>query len=135
MTFAYPLTGLVTLLTLAIYFWMAINVGKARAAHNVPAPKADGPDAFLRVVRVHENTMEGLLLYLPSLWLFALAFSDVWAALIGLLYPVGRIVYAVGYYGAAERRSTGFSIGLISTALLFLGAIVFLLLAASDLYL
>ena len=45
-------------------------------------------------VRVHLNTIEGLLLFLPALWLFALTVSDLYAAAVGVFYPVGRILYA-----------------------------------------
>lgn len=124
MNFAYPLTGLVMLITLAVYFWMAYKVGKARATHNISAPRTDGPDDFLRVMRVHGNTTEGLLIFLPALWLFALIFGDMWAALVGVIYPIGRVVYARGYYAEALKRSTGFTIGLLSTVVLWLGALI-----------
>lgn len=135
MGFAYPLTGLVTLICLLVYFWMAYQVGKARGKHGVPAPRMDGPDDFLRVLRVHGNTAEGLLLFLPSLWLFALTVGDLWAALIGVIYPIGRVVYARGYYAAALQRSTGFTIGLAATAVLLIGALIALAMQAVALYL
>lgn len=134
MSFAYPLTGLVTLLTLIVYFWMALNVGKVRTKLNVPAPATSGPDEFMRTLRVHENTMEGLLLFLPALWLFALTTEDLWAAIIGIFYPVGRLIYARGYYEAAGKRSLGFTIGILATMLLLLGSIVTLILAAVSIY-
>lgn len=130
MSFAYPHTGLITLLALAVYFWMSTETAKARARHNVPAPGMTGPDAFLRAVRVHENTMEGLILFLPSLWLFALTVGDLWAAAIGLFYPIGRVVYARGYYAAADKRGRGFMIGVVATGILFLGALIALSFAA-----
>jgi len=113
MDFTYPLAGIVTVITLFIYMWMAVQVGKSRGKHDVPAPQNTGPDEFLRALRVHENTVEGLLLFLPALWMFALTFGDLWAGLIGLFYPLGRIIYAQGYYQAADKRSRGFMIGLI----------------------
>lgn len=130
MPFAYPHTGLVTLLTLIVYFWMALNVGKARGRAGVPAPAMNGPDELMRVIRVHENTMEGLLLFLPSLWLFALTTHDLWAAAIGVFYPIGRIVYARGYYAAADKRSVGFTIGIVTTLILLIGSLITLTLAA-----
>lgn len=134
MPFAYPLTGLVTLLTLIVYFWMAMNVGKVRTKLNVPAPATTGPDEFMRTLRVHENTMEGLLLFLPALWLFALSSHDLWAAVIGIFYPIARIIYARGYYEAAGKRSLGFSIGIIATGLLLVGSLIELILAAIAIY-
>lgn len=132
--FAYPLTGLVTLVTLIVYFWMAYKVGKARTAFGISAPRTDGPDDFLRVMRVHGNTTEGLLIFLPALWLFALTIGDPWAAGIGLIYPIGRVVYARGYYAEALKRSTGFSIGLLATVVLWLGALIALAMQAVAAY-
>ncbi len=124
MSFAYPLAGLVTILALIVYFYMSVKVGGARSKHNVPAPTMTGPDEFMRVIRVHENTMEGLILFLPSLWLFALTTHDMWAAVIGIFYPIGRVLYAQGYYQAADKRSKGFVVGLGATALLLVGSAV-----------
>lgn len=134
-SFAYPLTGLVTIITLIVYFWMAFKVGKARAAFGVPAPRMDGPDDFLRVLRVQGNTAENLLLFLPSIWLFALTVGDIWAAAIGIFYPVGRVLYARGYYAEALKRSTGFTVGLASTVILLLGSLIALAMQAVSLYL
>ena len=124
MSFAYPLTGLVTVFVLFVYFWMALQVGKARQRFEIPAPRMDGPEDFLRVLRVQGNTTEGLALFLPSLWLFALTIGDQWAALVGVFYPLGRIVYARGYYREALKRSTGFTIGILSTVILLIGALI-----------
>ena len=129
--FAYPLTGLVTIITLIVYFWMAFKVGKARGTFNIPAPRMDGPDDFLRVLRVQGNTAENLLIFLPALWLFALTIGDLWAAAIGIFYPVGRVLYARGYYAAALKRSTGFTVGLASSTILLLGALIALALQAA----
>jgi len=130
MSFAYPHTGLVTLLALFVYFWMAIQVGRARGRHKVPAPAMSGPDELMRVIRVHENTLEGLVLFLPALWLFALTIGDLWAALVGIFYPIGRVIYARGYYKAAEKRELGFSIGIIATGVLVVGDLIALVMAA-----
>jgi glutathione S-transferase len=130
MSFAYPHTGLVTLLMLGIYFWMSLQTGKTRVRTNTPAPAMSGPDELMRAIRVHENTMEGLILYLPALWLFALTVGDLWAALVGIFYPVGRFLYARGYYAAADKRGLGFTVGLLSTAVLYVGALIALVMAA-----
>ncbi len=135
MDFSYPLSGIVTVITLVIYMWMAIQVGKSRGKHDVPAPQNTGPDEFLRTLRVHENTLEGLILFLPALWMFAITFGDLWAAVIGLFYPLGRLIYARGYYQAADKRSRGFMIGFLSTLILLLGSLVGFGLSAANLYL
>jgi glutathione S-transferase len=123
MTFAFPLVGLVSLLSVAIFFWIGLNEAKNRQKHDCPPPAMTGPDELLRYMRVRGNTMEGLLIFFPALWLFAFSWGDGVAATVGLLYPIGRILYARGYYVAADKRSTGFTIGFLATAILWLGAV------------
>ncbi len=120
----YPLTAAVTLFSLFVYFWVTLKVGKARGVHDIKAPEMHGPDEFNRVIRVHANTIEALILFLPSLWLFALSFNDLYAAVIGVFFPLGRIIYARGYYQAADQRGRGFMVGFLSTLVLLLGAVI-----------
>ena len=120
--FEYPFAALVTLLSLFVFFWMATRIGKARRQHEVKAPAQEGPDDFNRVMRAYGNTLEMLVLFLPALWLFALTVSDLWAGIIGVFFPIGRVVYALGYYRAAEDRTRGFMIGFLATIVLLIGA-------------
>lgn len=120
--FQYPLTALVTLASIFVLFWMATRIGKARREHDIKAPEHSGPDAFNRVMRTYLNTQEMLMLYLPSLWLFALTISDMWAAIIGVFFPIGRVLFALGYYEEASKRTRGFMIGFIATIILLIGA-------------
>jgi glutathione S-transferase len=48
----------------------------------------------------------------------------LWAAVVGIFFPIGRILYAQGYYQAADKRGTGFMIGLGATAVLVIGSTV-----------
>lgn len=120
----YVLTGLVVLLTLGIYFWMIVNVGKARSKHGIKAPEISGNEDFNRVMRVPANTVEQLWLFIPLLVMFAMLWGDMWAALIGVFFPIGRIIYARGYYAVATKRGLGFSIGFFTIVALFLGVLV-----------
>ena len=120
--FMYPLTGLVTLLCLFVLFWVTAMVGVARGKHGVKVPEMTGPEPFVWAVRVHLNTIEGLILFLPALWLFALTVSDVAAASVGVCYPIGRVLYALGYYKEPGKREVGFSIGLLATVVCLLGS-------------
>jgi glutathione S-transferase len=117
-------TSLVTALTLLVYLVLTINVGRARAKYNVPAPQMTGDANFERVIRVQQNTLEQLIFFLPALWLFSFYVNPLWGAVIGAIWLVGRIVYAWGYYQAAEKRTFGFGISSLSGIILLLGAIV-----------
>ena len=114
----------VTILTLILYLVVTLNVGRARAKYKVPVPQTSGDPDFERVFRVQQNTLEQLILFLPSLWLFSLFVSANWGAGIGAFWIIGRILYAWGYYQAAEKRSIGFGINSLSILVLLVGSLV-----------
>jgi len=117
-------TAVVTLLALALHFFLATRVAAARGRLGVPLPATTGNAEFERVFRVHMNTLEWLPIFLGSLWLCALYLSDVGAAALGIVWIVGRIAYFIGYRQAVERRLPGFAIQAISCILLFIGAAI-----------
>jgi glutathione S-transferase len=119
----FHFTALITCLAIAPYFFTSIQVAKARQAFGIKAPAITGNPDFERVFRVQMNTLEWLPIFLPSLWLFAIYISDPIAAVIGLVWIVGRILYMTGYSQAAEKRGRGFRIQAMATILLFLGAV------------
>jgi uncharacterized membrane protein YecN with MAPEG domain len=124
-----PWTSLVTAFTLLLYLVLTINVGRARAKYNVPVPQMSGNLDFERVLRVQQNTLEQLVFFLPALWLFSFYVSSFWAPIIGSIWLVGRIVYALGYYQAAQKRGLGFAISSLSGMVLLLGAIIAIILS------
>ncbi len=115
-------TPIVTLLAVALYFFLATRVAAARARFGVRLPATTGNADFERIFRAHINTLEWLPTFLVPLWLCAVYFSDVTAAVLGLLWIAGRAVYFIGYAKAAERRLPGFFIQAAACFLLFIGA-------------
>ena len=115
---------LVTLLALLLYFVLTINVGRARAKYQIPAPQMSGNENFERVMRVQQNTLEQLIFFLPVLWIFSLTVSPIWGAALGFLWVIGRTLFAWGYYQAAEKRAPGFAIGSLSGLALLIGSLV-----------
>lgn len=113
-----------TLAALLVYFWVTARTGQARLKYGVKAPATTGAPEFDRAFRVQQNTLEQLVLFLPSLWLFALLVSDRWAGIGGFVWVVGRILYATGYARAAEKRSAGFGIAILANLALLVGALV-----------
>jgi glutathione S-transferase len=105
---AYPLTVSTLLLALLVYAWAALKVGRARAAYGVKAPAVAGHDAFERVFRAQQNTVEQMLFFVPLLWVAASLWGDMWAAAYGAVWSVGRILFIEGYARAAEKRELGF---------------------------
>src|SRR6202023_4051245 len=106
----FHFTALVTLLAIAFYFFTSARVAKARAKFGIKAPAITGNPDFARVFRGQMNTLEWMPIFLPSLWLFAIYISDPIAAVLGLVWIAGRILYLTGYSQAANKRGTGFGI-------------------------
>lgn len=123
MMIAHRWTALVTLLALLTYFWMSTQVPVARRKCGIAAPAMTGDPLLERTIRAHYNTLEWLPIFLVSLWLFAIYWSELVAAAIGVVWILGRILYATGYYAAAEKREPGFFVQAIATAVLLFGAL------------
>jgi uncharacterized membrane protein YecN with MAPEG domain len=118
----YP--SFITMASLLVYYVLTLNVGRARAKYQIKPPQTTGNPNFERVLRVQQNTIEQMLLFLPALWIFSIYVSAIWGAALGGIWIIGRIVYAIGYYQAAEKRGLGFGITSLSTLALLVGALV-----------
>ncbi|MET3526752.1 MAPEG family protein [Phenylobacterium koreense] len=114
--------ALVTIAAVLVYLWMGIRVGRARVKSGVAAPAMTGDPVLERHIRVHYNTLEWLPAFLVGLWLFAIYWNELFAAAMGVVWIVGRIVYALGYVADPKKREAGFLIHLLATAVLLLGA-------------
>jgi glutathione S-transferase len=119
----FHFTATVTCLAILFYFFTTIQVGKARSTFGIKAPTISGNPDFERVFRVQMNTLEWMPIFLPSLWLFAIYISDPVAAVLGLVWIAGRILYMTGYSQAANKRGLGFGIQALATFALLLGAL------------
>ena len=112
------------MLALLEYMVMGGLVGFARGKYKVAAPAMTGHADFERTNRVHINTLENLIIFIPSVWIFATYVSARWAAVLGFLFVVARAVYAVGYLRAAEKRGIGASVTGLIEIVLVVGCLV-----------
>ncbi len=117
-------TAVVTALALIQYMVLSMRVGQARGQYGVEAPAITGHPVFERHFRVHQNTLEQLIVFVPALWLFAYYVSNRLAAVLGLVFIVGRQLYASGYVADPKQRSTGFGVSMVASALLLLGGLL-----------
>lgn len=117
-------TAWTTLAVLLMYCWLIYNVGRARMKFGIAAPVTDGPPLFLNVLRVHANTVEQIVVFLPALWLCAWFAGDRVAAAGGAVWLIGRVMYAIAYYADAAKRGPGFTISVLATFALIGGAAV-----------
>lgn len=115
--------AIVTIAALLVYVWMAVRVTLARSKAGIQPPAMTGDPVLERHIRVQANTLEWLPLFLPSLWLFAIYWSDLVATILGVIWIFGRIVYALGYVAAPGKREAGFIIQALATAILLFGAL------------
>ena len=116
-------------LALLEYMVMGGLVGFARTKYGIAAPATTGHADFERTNRVHVNTLENLIIFIPSVWIFGAYVSARWAAVLGFLFVVARAVYAVGYLRSAEKRSIGAGITGLVEIVLVVGSLVGLALA------
>ena len=119
----YHFTALVTCLAILVYFYASILVSRARQKFGVKHPAISGNPDFERVFRAHMNTLEWLPIFLPSLWLFAVYISDPFAAGLGLVWVIGRILYILGYAQAVAKRGPGFLVQALAAIALWVGAL------------
>ncbi len=117
------LVNIVIALALCQYIVFAFAVGKARGRCNVPAPAITGNAEFERYYRVQMNTLELLIAFIPASLIFGYYVSSLWAAVLGLVYLVGRVLYFLAYIQDPSRRELGFALSLGPIGFLLLGAL------------
>ncbi len=114
---------LVSLLALAQYVWFGIQTGRARGATGVSAPAMTGSELFERHSRVHVNTLEQLVVMIPSLWAFSAYVHPQIGPALGGVYLIGRFLYSSAYVKDPASRGTGFIVSFLPVGLLLVGGI------------
>ncbi|MCH8249580.1 MAG: MAPEG family protein [Proteobacteria bacterium] len=115
---------IVTVLALAQYMFFGVQVGAARQKSGVKAPATTGETQFECVNRVHQNTLEQLIVFIPALWIYAHYVDPLWGAGIGVVYLIGRFVYRAAYLKDPSTRTLGFSLSYLPGAVMSLWVLV-----------
>jgi len=121
-------TAVIILLALAQYLYFSLRVGAGRARYGVEAPHTSGNENWERLFRVQQNTLEQLVVFIPAMALFGMYVSGRWVFLPGLLFLVGRQLYAYEYVKNPKSRGPGMGLTLLANAALVIGALVALVL-------
>jgi glutathione S-transferase len=121
---------MIAMLALIEYFYFSLEVGRARARYGIEAPAISGDPGFERIYRVHQNTLEQLVIFLPSLYASGYFVSEIYAVAAGVVFLVGRAMYFRGYSAAAEKRGAGMAVTGIANLALLLGGLVGALIAS-----
>ena len=115
---------LIVAVALLQYIVFGVQVGRARGKYNVPAPAVQGDPTFERYYRVQMNTLESLVIFLPAIFMFANSISALYAAILGLIFVIGRQLYAIAYVKDPKTRGLGFALTMLPNLFLVIGAIV-----------
>ncbi|HEX2760122.1 MAG TPA: MAPEG family protein [Rhizomicrobium sp.] len=117
------LTAIVTLLAVLISLAFMIGVARTRSHVRIDAPAMTGHPDLERAVRIQANTVEQFVIFLPSLWLAALYFQGWAPPVIGLVWCLGRVLYAF-VYGTHKQRFPGFALTIFPTLILIVLAAI-----------
>lgn len=115
---------IVAVIAILQYIAFGVLVGRARATYGVKAPAISGHEQFERVHRVHMNTLESLVAFLPVLYLAARYWPAWGVSGVGAVYVIGRIVYWQAYVKNPAGRGLGFLLSMGPVLLLALAALV-----------
>jgi len=115
------LVMIVVVLALIQFVVFGMLVGRARGKYGVDAPATSGDPTFERYYRVHMNTMEQLVVFLPAIFLYSSLGNPTIAAGLGLVYIVGRLLYLRSYISDPKSRAVGFVMSFLPTVFM-LGA-------------
>ena len=121
-------TAAIILLSLVQYLFFTLRVGAARPKYGVDAPHTSGNEIWERLFRVQQNTLEQLIVFIPAMALFGMYVSARWVLLPGVLYLVGRQLYAWEYVKNPKSRGPGMGLTLLANAALVIGALIALVL-------
>tara|TARA_B100000035_G_scaffold93596_1_gene79201 strand:+ start:1096 stop:1455 length:360 start_codon:yes stop_codon:yes gene_type:complete len=111
------------MLALLQFLYFSLQVGRARGRCGVPAPATTGNEEFDRYFRVQQNTLEQLVIFLPALVAAAMFGNAFFAAPVGLLFVIGRGLYARAYVREPSSRTRGFMLGFVANLALIAAAL------------
>ena len=119
-------------IALALFEYMVFTgmVGMARGKYNVKAPAIQGHPVFERYFRVQQNTLEQLIIFIPAILTFSYSAENLgWrgyeiAAALGVVWLIGRAVYARAYVKDPLARAAGFLMTFFPNVIMVVGTLV-----------
>jgi len=116
--------AVVTVLAVFQVFSFAYLVGKQRAKHGVKAPAITGEAEFERAFRIHQNSVEQMVIFIPAVWLFGYYVHALIGAGLGLVFVISRFIYRKSYLNDPTSRTAGFGIGALTMMILLFGGLI-----------
>lgn len=102
------LVNLLVVVALLQLVMFGVLVGRARARYGIKAPATSGNEHFERYYRVQMNTLELMVLLIPSVWIASTYWNPLFIAAMLAVYLIGRIVYFRAYVQDPSKRGIGF---------------------------
>ena len=126
---------IILIITLAIIEYMIFSflAGMARDKYGIKAPAVSGHPEFERRLRVQQNTLEQMVAFIPALVAFTwVAESIGWSGNVigsglGVIWLIGRFVYATSYVRDPSSRLVGFLMTVIPTFTLLAATLIAIL--------
>jgi glutathione S-transferase len=119
-----PYVHIVIGLALIEFLYFGIAVAQARGRYKVAAPATTGNENFERYFRVQMNTLEQLVVFIPSILIFSNYWSPYVAAALGAVFVIGRLVYFLSYVKEPKTRELGFTLTIAPSCVLLVGSII-----------
>ena len=116
----YPI--IIILLASVQYLLFGLRTGVTRRKFGVDAPRVSGNETWERYNRVHLNTLEQLIVFIPALLTFSYYVSPKWALLPGIAFLVARQTYSYLYIKNPKGR--GFPPTFFINVILVIGSLI-----------
>lgn len=114
----------IAMLALLQYLIFGALTGRARKTSGLKAPAIVGDEHFERSYRVQMNTLELLVAFIPGLYVAARYWPETFVALLGVVYLIGRFLFARAYVADPRRRGPGFLVSMLPIGVLVISALV-----------
>ncbi|NRB22744.1 MAPEG family protein [Shewanella sp.] len=114
----------IILLALVQYLLLTLKVGKSREKYKVLSPKTVGDETWERMFRIQQNTLEQLVVFIPGMLIFSHYVSSLWVVLPGVLFLIGRQVFAIAYFNEPKSRTLGFALTFFSNVGLVVAGLI-----------
>lgn len=105
--------ALVTLVILMQYIFFTVQAGIARGKADIKAPAMHGDENYERCNRIQSNTLEMLIVTLPAMWLCAHYFRADVASIFGIIFVIGRFLFAAAYLNEPTKRGPGMMLSML----------------------
>ena len=114
----------IILVALLQYLIFTFRVGFYRLKNNVSAPKTTGNEEWKIKFRIQQNTLEQLIVFIPSMLTFSYYVSVSWALLAGVLFVLGRQIYSSLSLKSPKIRGPGAVMSIFSHIALAIGSLI-----------